>query len=68
MARPSSEGVRGSGSPSVSKTEGDGSIPSSPARSPGYCSTCGTTDLGDFLECGGDCFWVNIEEEPHRAA
>ena len=63
------EGARCSGSTSVSKTEGAGSIPAAPAKEPGYCATCGTTSLGDFNGCSGDCWWVNVgEEEPRRAA
>jgi hypothetical protein len=37
-------------------------------KEPGYCANCGTTSLGDFNECEGDCWWVNIEEEPRRVA
>lgn len=42
---------------------------------PGYCSTCGTINAYDWMECGNDgCFWVKLlpgwpnEEEPRRAA
>lgn len=64
-------GARCSGSTSVSKTEGAGSIPAAPAkREPGYCSSCGTTSLSDFNECSSTwCWWINAgEEEPQRAA
>lgn len=71
------KGARCSGSTSVSKTEGAGSIPAAPASFPlvpGYCGTCGTINPGDWMDCGGEhCYWISLlpgwpDEEPRRAA
>lgn len=63
------QGAKCFGSTAAFDAAGAGSTPAAPAREPGYCSTCGTTSLGDFQECGGECWWVNVgEEEPRRAA